>query len=168
MGTIDRKEARRLAEGKTDKMVVTPEAVRETLGVPRFRAEGEVEDRVQQPGVSIGLVWTPAGGDIVFIEATRMRGGKQFTMTGHLGEVMQESMTAALSWVRANSERYGIDSDFFRKQDIHIHVPSGAVPKDGPSAGGAPALGVGSVLGGRTRSASAANRGKRYHSALSL
>ena len=64
-----------------------------------------------------------------------MRGGKQFTMTGHLGEVMQESMTAALTWVRANAERYGIDPDFFRKQDIHIHVPSGAVPKDGPSAG---------------------------------
>ncbi len=118
-----------MAEGKTDRMVVTPGVVRETLGVPRFRAEREVEDRVKQPGVSIGLVWTPAGGDIVFIEATRMRGGKQFTMTGHLGEVMQESMTAALSWVRANSERYGIDSDFFRKQDIHIHVPSGAVPK---------------------------------------
>src|SRR5579862_2898674 len=133
IATVTRKQARRLAEGKTDKMVVTPEVVRETLGVPRFRAEREVEDRVKQPGVSVGLVWTPAGGDIVFIEATRMRGGKQFTMTGHLGEVMQESMTAALSWVRANSERYGIDSDFFRKQDIHIHVPSGAVPKDGPS-----------------------------------
>jgi ATP-dependent Lon protease len=123
--------------------------VRETLGVPRFRAEREVEDRVKQPGVSVGLVWTPAGGDIVFIEATRMRGGKQFTMTGHLGEVMQESMTAALSWVRANSERYGIDSDFFRKQDIHIHVPSGAVPKDGPSAGITMVTALVSLLSGR-------------------
>jgi ATP-dependent Lon protease len=149
IATITRKQARRLAEGKTDKMVVTPEVVRETLGVPRFRAEREVEDRVKQPGVSIGLVWTPAGGDIVFIEATRMRGGKQFTMTGHLGEVMQESMTAALSWVRANSERYGIDSDFFRKQDIHIHVPSGAVPKDGPSAGVAMVTALVSLLSGR-------------------
>jgi len=78
-----------------------------------------------------------------------MRGGKQFTMTGHLGEVMQESMTAALSWVRANGERYGIDPDFFRKQDIHIHVPSGAVPKDGPSAGSAMVTALVSLLSGR-------------------
>ena len=78
-----------------------------------------------------------------------MRGGKQFTMTGHLGEVMQESMTAALTWVRANAERYGIDPDFFRKQDIHIHVPSGAVPKDGPSAGVAMVSALVSLLSGR-------------------
>jgi ATP-dependent Lon protease len=94
-------------------------------------------------------VWTPVGGDIIFIEATRMRGGKQFTMTGHLGEVMQESMTAALTWTRANGERYGIDPDFFRKQDIHIHVPSGAVPKDGPSAGAAMVTALVSLLSGR-------------------
>ena len=94
-------------------------------------------------------MWTPAGGDIVFIEATRMRGGKQFTITGHLGEVMQESMHAALSWVRANAERYGIDPDFFRKQDIHIHVPSGAVPKDGPSAGVAMVTALVGLLSGR-------------------
>jgi len=130
-----RKQARRMAEGKTEKHVVTPEVVRETLGVPKVRLEKEIEERVQKPGVSVGLVWTPAGGDIVFIEASTMRGGKQFTMTGHLGEVMQESMRAALSWVRAHAEEYGIDPDFFRKQDIHIHVPSGAIPKDGPSAG---------------------------------
>src|SRR3989449_7809036 len=78
-----------------------------------------------------------------------MRGGKQFTMTGHLGEVMQESMTAALTWTRANGERYGIDPDFFRKQDIHIHVPSGAVPKDGPSAGAAMVTALVSLLSGR-------------------
>jgi ATP-dependent Lon protease len=89
------------------------------------------------------------GGDIVFIEATSMRGSKQFTMTGHLGEVMQESMTAALSWVRANAERYGVDPDFFRKQDLHIHVPSGAVPKDGPSAGVAMVTALVSLLTGR-------------------
>jgi ATP-dependent Lon protease len=128
---------------------VTPEIIHEALGVPKFRAEREVEDRVKRPGVSVGLVWTPAGGDIVFIEATRMRGGKQFTMTGHLGEVMQESMTAALSWVRANAERYGVDPDFFRKHDIHIHVPSGAVPKDGPSAGVAMVTALVSLLTGR-------------------
>src|ERR1700726_4599946 len=149
IATIIRKQARRIAEGKNEKMVVTPEVVREFLGVPKFRTEKEVEERVKKPGVAIGLVWTPVGGDIVFIEATRMRGGKQFTMTGHLGEVMQESMTAALTWTRANGERYGIDPDFFRKHDIHIHVPSGAVPKDGPSAGAAMVTALVSLLSGR-------------------
>jgi ATP-dependent Lon protease len=117
--------------------------------VPKFRSERKAKERVKRPGVSVGLVWTPVGGDIVFIEATGMRGGKQFTMTGHLGEVMQESMTAALSWVRANADRYGVDPDFFRKQDIHIHVPSGAVPKDGPSAGVAMVTALVSLLTGR-------------------
>jgi ATP-dependent Lon protease len=149
IATITRKQARRIAEGKMEKMVVTPEIVREFLGVPKFRTEKEVEERVKRPGVAVGLVWTPVGGDIIFIEATRMRGGKQFTMTGHLGEVMQESMTAALTWTRANGERYGIDPDFFRKQDIHIHVPSGAVPKDGPSAGAAMVTALVSLLSGR-------------------
>ncbi len=149
IATLVRKQARRLAEGKTEKMVVTPEIVREFLGVPKYRAEKEVEERVKKPGVAVGLVWTPVGGDIVFIEASRMRGGKQFTMTGHLGEVMQESMTAALTWTRANAERYGIDPDFFRKQDIHIHVPSGAVPKDGPSAGAAMVTSLVSLLTNR-------------------
>jgi ATP-dependent Lon protease len=149
IATVVRKQARRIAEGKTEKMTVTPEIVREYLGVPKFRTEREVEERVKRPGVAVGLVWTPVGGDIIFIEATRMRGGKQFTMTGHLGEVMQESMTAALTWVRANGERYGIDPDFFRKQDIHIHVPSGAVPKDGPSAGAAMVTALVSLLSNR-------------------
>jgi ATP-dependent Lon protease len=149
IATITRKQARRIAEGKTEKMVVTPEVVREFLGVPKFRTEKEVEERVKKPGVAVGLVWTPVGGDIIFIEATRMRGGKQFTMTGHLGEVMQESMTAALTWTRANADRYGIDPDFFRRQDIHIHVPSGAVPKDGPSAGAAMVTALVSLLSGR-------------------
>jgi ATP-dependent Lon protease len=149
IATLTRKQARRIAEGQTEKMVVTPEVVRDVLGVPKFRTEKEIDERVNKPGVSVGLVWTPAGGDIVFIEASRMRGGKQFTMTGHLGEVMQESMTAALSWVRSNAERYGIDPDFFRKQDIHIHVPSGAVPKDGPSAGAAMVTALVSLLSGR-------------------
>jgi len=149
IGTITRKQARSIAEGKTEKMVVTPEVVREFLGVQKFRTEREIDERVKQPGVAVGLVWTPVGGDIVFIEASRMRGGKQFTTTGHLGEVMQESMTAALTWVRSNAEKYGIDPDFFRKQDIHIHVPSGAVPKDGPSAGAAMVTSLVSLLSGR-------------------
>jgi ATP-dependent Lon protease len=149
IATLVRKQARRIAEGKGEKLVVTPEVVREVLGIPKFHSEKEVEERVKKPGVAVGLVWTPVGGDIVFIEATRMRGGKQFTMTGHLGEVMQESMTAALSWVRANADRYDIDPDFFRKQDIHVHVPSGAVPKDGPSAGVAMVTALVSLLSNR-------------------
>ena len=149
IATLVRKQARRIAEGKAEKLVVTPEVIREALGLPKVRLEKEVEERVQKPGVSVGLVWTPVGGDIVFIEASKMRGGKSFTMTGHLGEVMQESMRAALSWVRANSERYGIDPDFFRKQDLHVHVPSGAVPKDGPSAGIAMVTALVSLLTGR-------------------
>jgi ATP-dependent Lon protease len=150
IGTLVRKQARRLAEGAVEKLVVTPEVIRESLGIQKFRLEKEVEERVQQPGVSIGLVWTPVGGDIVFIEATKMRGGKSFTMTGHLGEVMQESMRAALSWVRAHADRYDIDPDFFRKHDLHIHVPSGAVPKDGPSAGVAMVTALVSLLTGRS------------------
>src|SRR5581483_9196911 len=149
IATLVRKQARRIAEGKTDKLVVTPEVVKEALGIPKFRLEKEVEERVSKPGVSVGLVWTPVGGDIVFIEASKMRGGKGFTMTGHLGEVMQESMRAALSWVRANSDRDGIDPDFFRKLDLHVHVPSGAIPKDGPSAGIAMVTALVSLLTGR-------------------
>src|ERR1700674_4919695 len=149
IATLVRKQARRLAEGKTDKLLVTPDVIREVLGIPKVHLEKEVEERVQKPGVSVGLVWTPVGGDIVFIEASKMRGGKTLTMTGHLGDVMQESMRAALTWVRANCERYGIDPDFFRKQDIHIHVPSGAVPKDGPSAGVAMVTALVSLLTGR-------------------
>ncbi len=149
IGTLVRKQARRIAEGKTDKLVVTADVIREVLGIPKVHLEKEVEERVQKPGVSVGLVWTPVGGDIVFIEASKMRGGKTFTMTGHLGDVMQESMRAALTWVRANCERYGIDPDFFRKQDVHIHVPSGAVPKDGPSAGVAMVTALVSLLTGR-------------------
>jgi ATP-dependent Lon protease len=144
-----RKQARRFAEGQTDKLIVTPEVIREALGIPKIRLEKEVEERVKKPGVSVGLVWTPVGGDIVFIEASKMRGGKQFTITGHLGDVMQESVRAALTWVRANSDRYGIDPDFFRKHDLHIHVPSGAVPKDGPSAGVAMVTALVSLLTGR-------------------
>ncbi len=149
VATITRKQARKLAEGHTEKMLVTPEIVREYLGVPKFRAEKEVEERVKKPGVAVGLVWTPVGGDIVFIEASRMRGGKNFTKTGQLGDVMQESMTAALTWVRSHAEEYGIDPNFFQKSDIHIHVPSGGVPKDGPSAGAAMVTSLVSLLTGR-------------------
>ncbi len=149
IATITRKQARQIAEGHTEKMEVTPEIVRKYLGVPKFRAEKEVVERVKTPGVAVGLVWTPVGGDIIFIEASRMRGGKNFTKTGQLGDVMQESMTAALTWVRSNAEHYGIDPNFFQKSDIHIHVPSGGVPKDGPSAGAAMVTALVSLFTGR-------------------
>jgi ATP-dependent Lon protease len=135
IATLCRKQARRIAEGQGEKLVVVPENVAESLGVPRFRPETEIVERTRKPGVAIGLAWTPAGGDVLFVEATVMKGGKSFTMTGHVGQVMQESMQAALVWVRGHASDYAIDPDFFQASDIHIHVPAGAIPKDGPSAG---------------------------------
>ena len=135
IATICRKQARKIAEGSTEKIQVTEENIPNFLGIPRFRPETEIVDRTRQPGVAIGLAWTPTGGDILFVEATVMKGGKNFTMTGHVGQVMQESMQAALAWVRAHAAEYGIDRDFFQMSDLHVHVPAGAIPKDGPSAG---------------------------------
>ncbi len=136
IGTVCRKQARRMAEGKSERLTVTPAVLEEMLGAPRFRTEAEVAERVQRPGVAVGLAWTPVGGDVLFIEAGRMPGGnKGLIMTGQLGPVMQESVQAALTWVRANATHYGIDPDIFKTSDIHVHVPAGAIPKDGPSAG---------------------------------
>jgi ATP-dependent Lon protease len=165
IGTICRKQARRLAERysvasikqkgtqtdgsaaaggdepnapetEVDLLVVTREVVEEFLRAPRYRRDTEIAERTRKPGVAVGLAWTPAGGDILFIEATQMPGsGKGMTLTGHLGKVMQESMQAALSWVRAHAEQLGIESEFFKNNDLHLHVPAGAIPKDGPSAG---------------------------------
>jgi ATP-dependent Lon protease len=135
IGTACRKEARRVVEGKTEKLVVTREMLKEFLGGIQVRVDTEVAERVKRPGVAVGLAWTPAGGDILFIEANKMKGKGGFTMTGQIGEVMQESMQAALSWVRSNAARLGLAEDFTKDLDIHIHVPAGATPKDGPSAG---------------------------------
>jgi ATP-dependent Lon protease len=137
IGTICRKQARRIAEGKTEKLVVTPELVQRTdmLGGMKIRAEGEIAERTKRAGVAVGLAWTPTGGDVLFVEANKMKGKGGFTMTGQLGQVMQESMQAALTWVRSNAKELGIDEKFFADHDIHIHVPAGAIPKDGPSAG---------------------------------
>jgi ATP-dependent Lon protease len=136
IGTICRKQARRIAEGTREKAVITPEVVEKLLGAPRFRPDAEVTERTRRPGVAVGLAWTPVGGDVLFIEAGRMPGGnKGLIMTGQLGPVMQESVQAALTWVRSCATRYGIDPDIFKTSDIHIHVPAGAIPKDGPSAG---------------------------------
>src|SRR5580698_7650215 len=135
IGTICRKQARRLAEGKTDKLVVTKDVVQEFLGGIKVRSEGEIAERTERPGVAVGLAWTPSGGDVLFVEANAMKGKGGFTMTGQIGQVMQESMQAALTWVRSNADRLGIAEDFFANHDIHMHVPAGAIPKDGPSAG---------------------------------
>jgi ATP-dependent Lon protease len=136
IGTICRKQARRIAEGRNDTVEVTPELVEKDLGAPRFRTDTEVTERTRRPGVAVGLAWTPVGGDVLFIEAGRMPGGnKGLIMTGQLGPVMQESVQAALTWVRSAATKYGIDPDLFKTSDIHIHVPAGAIPKDGPSAG---------------------------------
>ena len=135
IGTICRKQARRLAEGKTEKLIVTPEVIQEFLGGIKVRSEGEIAERTKRAGVAVGLAWTPTGGDVLFVEANVMRGKGGFTMTGQIGQVMQESMQAALTWVRSNSKQLGIAESFFADHDIHIHVPAGAIPKDGPSAG---------------------------------
>ena len=136
IGTICRKQARRIAEGTHGKVEVTPELVERDLGAPRFRTDTEVAERTRRAGVAVGLAWTPVGGDVLFIEAGRMPGGsKGLIMTGQLGPVMQESVQAALTWVRSTAAKYGIDPELFKASDIHIHVPAGAIPKDGPSAG---------------------------------
>jgi ATP-dependent Lon protease len=134
IGAICRKIARRRAEGKNAKVRVTPEVVHELLGAPRFLDE-EMEERTKNPGVAIGLAWTPVGGEVLFVEASRMAGTGSLTITGQLGEVMKESARAALSWVRAHAVEWSVDPDFFKGSEIHLHVPSGAIPKDGPSAG---------------------------------
>ena len=134
IGALCRKVARRRAEGDESPVEITPETVVEMLGAPKHPDE-EVADRTKRPGVAIGLAWTPVGGDVLFVEARRMSGSGALTLTGHLGDVMKESARAALSWLRANAARYDVDPAFYREAEVHLHVPSGAIPKDGPSAG---------------------------------
>jgi ATP-dependent Lon protease len=163
IAAICRKATRRLAEAspesvptetaeapveKAGALVVNALTVAELLGAPRFEHE-EVKERAAVPGVVTGLVWTPVGGDIIFIEATRMDGGKSLQLTGQLGDVMRESAHAALSYLRAHAEEIGIDPDFYSHADLHIHVPAGAIPKDGPSAGVTMASALASLLTGR-------------------
>src|SRR5499427_823961 len=152
IGTICRKQARRIAEGKTDKLIVTPDLVQHTdmLGGIKIRTEGEIAERTKRTGVAVGLAWTPTGGDILFIEANKMKGKGGFTMTGQIGQVMQESMQAALTWVRSNAAELMIPEDFFSNHDLHIHVPAGAIPKDGPSAGVTMATALVSLLTDRS------------------
>jgi ATP-dependent Lon protease len=147
IGRACRKVARAVTEGRTELTVITPEKVREYLGTEKFF--NEVAERTGEPGVVTGLAYTPNGGDILFIEATRMKGNKGLTLTGSLGDVMKESAQAALSLIRSRAEKLGIDPDFFDTSDLHLHVPAGAIPKDGPSAGVTMATALASLLTNR-------------------
>ena len=145
---ICRKLARRRAEGVTEPARVTPDTVTSLLGAPRFEFE-ELTERTRVPGVATGLAWTPAGGDVLFVEATRMPGRHTLTLTGQLGDVMKESAQTALAWVRSHARDLGIDTDFWDRSDVHVHVPAGAIPKDGPSAGVTMVTALVSLLTGR-------------------
>jgi ATP-dependent Lon protease len=133
IATICRGVATKIAEGDLKKMVIDNAQVTEYLGPQRFTSE--VKARMTTPGVAMGLAWTPVGGDLLFIESTAMKGNKRLTLTGQLGDVMKESATAALSFIRAHAKQLGLEEDFYETKDIHIHIPAGAIPKDGPSAG---------------------------------
>jgi ATP-dependent Lon protease len=148
LASLIRKIARRRAEGREEPVEITRDTVVELLGAPRFLDE-EIEERTKNPGVAIGMAWTPVGGEVLFIEASRMQGGGTLTLTGHLGDVMKESARAALSWFRAHAAQFNVDPDFYKSSEIHLHVPSGAIPKDGPSAGVTMAVALASELTGR-------------------
>jgi ATP-dependent Lon protease len=144
---VYRKVARAVTEGEEAPEKILPEAVQKYLGPPKFFAE--VADRTNEPGVATGLAWTASGGDILFIESTRMKGQKGLTLTGSLGDVMKESAQAALSYIRSHADSLGISPDFYDTSDIHVHVPAGAIPKDGPSAGVTLTTSLASLLTGR-------------------
>ena len=159
IGALCRKVARRWAEGNEVPVSITPKVVVEMLGAPRFHDE-EVSNRTKDPGVAVGLAWTPAGGEVLFVEATLMSGKGELTLTGQLGDVMRESAKTALSWFRANAGPYGVDPNFYENSSLHVHVPSGAVPKDGPSAGVTMATAVASRLTNRSVRADLAMTGE--------
>ncbi len=147
IGRVCRKVAVQIAAGEVERVEVTPELVREYLGKPKVFFEAAL--RTETPGVATGLAWTPVGGDVLFVEATRMKGKGNLIITGQLGDVMEESVRIAYSWVRANAPDLGIDETAFENCDFHIHVPEGAIPKDGPSAGVTMVTALVSLLTGR-------------------
>lgn len=149
IGSICRKVVTQIAEGKTASIEITPDQVTDLLGKQRFFSDEEIAHRTSVPGVATGLAWTPFGGDVLFIEATKMPGSKGFQITGSIGNVMQESARAALSFVRSKAESLGLDPEFYDDADIHLHIPAGAQPKDGPSAGVAIAMALISLISGR-------------------
>ena len=186
IGTICRKRARRIAHDKSlaeqqvdakkpakpkkrSVMRVSRKKVEEALGAPKHRKAAEVAKRTRRPGVSVGLAWTPTGGDVLYLEATQMPGaGKGLTLTGHLGKVMQESMQAALSWVRAHAKQLDIPPAHFKEHDLHLHVPAGAIPKDGPSAGITAVTALVSLISGRCVNKELAMTGETTLSGLVL
>ncbi len=150
IASVARKRARQLAEGSTGKLIINRGVVGGMLGAAKYRVESQVHERTKRPGVAVALAWTASGGEILFIESSILgHGHGQITLTGQMGDVMQESARTAVSWVRAHAARYGIPDDIFEKHDIHIHVPAGAVPKDGPSAGIVMVLSLVSLLTNR-------------------
>jgi len=149
IGSVCRKVVTMIAEAGVDSLEVTPEKIQELLGRPHYFSDEEIAWRTSIPGVATGLAWTPFGGDVLFIEATRMPGNKGFQITGSIGNVMQESAHAALSFVRSKASNLGLDGGFFDQSDIHLHIPAGATPKDGPSAGVAIATALVSLVSGR-------------------
>jgi len=144
IGKCCRKVAVHIAAGDVERVEVTPERVREYLGKKRFYFDAAL--RTERPGVATGLAWTPSGGDVLFVEATRMKGKGNLITTGQLGDVMEESIRIAYSWVQANAESLGVDPDLFEHSNFHIHVPAGAIPKDGPSAGVTMVTAIASLL----------------------
>ena len=188
IGAICRKRARRIAHDqslaeqqaaankpakpkKRTLFRVSRKRVEEALGAPKHRKEAEVAKRTRRPGVAVGLAWTPTGGDVLYLEATQMPGagaGKGLTLTGHLGKVMQESMQAALSWVRAHAKQLNIPPAHFKEHDLHMHVPAGAIPKDGPSAGITAVTALVSLITGRCLKKELAMTGETTLSGLVL
>jgi ATP-dependent Lon protease len=149
IGAICRKVGTRIAEGKLNRADITPELVEEYLEHPIYQSNEELNQRISIPGVVPGLAWTPYGGDVLFVEATSMPGGKGFQVTGSVGNVMNESARAAMSYVRSKAKNLGLDSEFFNRSDFHLHIPAGAQPKDGPSAGVTMATALVSLVSGR-------------------
>ncbi|MEI6291643.1 MAG: S16 family serine protease, partial [Chloroflexota bacterium] len=149
IGSVCRKIGTRIAEGKISNVVITPEVIKEYLNNPPFQGPEELNMRTSVPGVAPGLAWTPYGGDVLFIEATSMPGAKGFQITGSIGNVMQESARAAMSYVRSHALQLGLAANFFEKSDFHLHIPAGAQPKDGPSAGVTIATALTSLISGR-------------------
>jgi ATP-dependent Lon protease len=158
IGSVLRNVATRIAEGSAQRVRIDAGDLQEILGARRF--ESDVAARTSTPGVATGLAWTPIGGEILFIEATRMPGSGKLILTGQLGDVMKESAQAALSLVKSNAERLGVEDTMLRDSDIHIHIPAGAIPKDGPSAGVAVYTALVSLVTGKTARSDVAMTGE--------
>jgi len=147
IGTICRGVATKIAEFQAQRLVIRQDDLHEYLGPVQHVPD--LAQRIHAPGVVVGLAWTPVGGEILFVEAVAMKGGKELTLTGQLGEVMKESASTALSFIRSHAEKLKVDDTFFDTHDIHVHVPAGSIPKDGPSAGVTMLVALVSLISGR-------------------